>query len=63
MLTTSTISILQCDLCNVANGSFFVKTILRVDVEREDVVRETNTLCPVAVAGGRHRNGYLIAFA
>jgi hypothetical protein len=63
MLTTSTIPVLKCVLCNVANDCFFVKTIVRVDVEREDVVREINTSCPVAVAGGRHRNGYLIAFA
>jgi hypothetical protein len=25
MLITSTISVLQCDLCNVANGCFFVE--------------------------------------
>jgi hypothetical protein len=39
------------------------RDILRVDVERGDVVREINTSCPVAVAGGRHRNGNLMAFS
>jgi hypothetical protein len=32
ILTTSTIPVLQCYLCNVASGYFFVKTVLGVDL-------------------------------